>query len=111
MNASGDVVSLWDGYAGLRASTAAPGGSWQSPVLVGTPDFGMWSWGLEDEGRALVVWVWNGSVLTSRLEPASGWGQATLLPGGGGQASSLQAPTIAVSILLVVAASRPTFHG
>ncbi len=97
MNARGDAVSIWEDYFGLKASAAASGGSWQSPVLIGTPDFGSWSWGLDDEGRALVVWLWNRSVLTCRLEPGSGWGQATLLPGAGGQASFLQAPTIAVS--------------
>lgn len=93
MNASGDVVSIWDGYGGLRASTPGAGGSWDSPVLIGRPAALMWSWGLDDEGRALVVWLSGRSVLTSRLEPGFGWRQPAVVPGAEGQTSGLQTPT------------------
>ncbi len=97
MNARGDVVSIWDSYGGLRASTPTAGGSWDSPALIGRPAALMWSWGLDDEGRALLVWLSGGSVLTSRLEPGFGWRQPAVVPGAEGQASRLQTPTIAVS--------------
>jgi hypothetical protein len=96
MNARGDVVAIWDGYAGLAAS-AATGRSWESPVIIGRSAAQKWSWGLDDEGRALVVWLSGRSVLTSRLEPGSGWLQPTPLPGAESQASLLETPTIAVS--------------
>jgi len=96
MNARGDVVAIWDGYAGLAAS-AASSRSWQSPVIIGRSAAQMWSWGLDDEGRALVVWLSGRSLLTSRLEPGSGWLPPATLPGAAGLASGLQTPTIAVS--------------
>jgi hypothetical protein len=97
MNARGNVVSLWDGYGGLRASSSASGGNWESPALIGKPVAQMWSWGLDDEGRALVVWLSGTRVLTRRLEPGSGWGPSAPLPGAESQVSLLQAPKVAVS--------------
>jgi hypothetical protein len=97
MNTRGDVVSMWDGYGGLRASASAAGGAWQSPVLVGRPASQKWSWGLDEEGGALVVWLSGRTVLTRSLEPGSGWGQTAVLPGAEAQTSALLAPTVAVS--------------
>jgi hypothetical protein len=57
----------------------------------------MWSWGLDDEGRALVVWLSGTRVLARRLEPASGWGQPAPVPGAESQVSRLQAPGVVVS--------------
>lgn len=94
MNARGDVVSIWEDYFGLSASTSAAGGSWRSPALLGKPSFGAWSWGLDDEGRALLVWNDGGRLLTRLLELASGWGEATLVPGG---EFASTAPALAVS--------------
>jgi hypothetical protein len=96
MNKRGDVVSIWDGWGGLRASTSIAGGAWQSPALLGDPAAEMWSWGLDDEGAALVVWLAGGGVFARHLDPRSGWGQAALVPGAESHAS-LQAPRVAVS--------------
>ncbi len=96
MNTRGDVVAIWDGFSGLAAS-AASGRSWESAVIIGRSAAQMWSWGLDDEGRALVVWLSGRSVLTSRREPGSGWLQPTPLPGAESQATLVQTPTIAVS--------------
>jgi len=95
MNARGDVVSIWGGYGGLRASASIAGGAWQSPVLLGDPAAQMWSWGLDDEGRALVVWLSGGGVFARRLDPGAGWGQPALVPGAESQVS--QAPNVVVS--------------
>jgi hypothetical protein len=80
MNARGDVVSIWDGYGGLRASSSASGGTWESPALIARPVAQMWSWGLDDEGRALVVWP-RGETLgeyrefwANSFDPRLGWG-------------------------------------
>jgi hypothetical protein len=97
MNARGDVVSIWDGYGGLRASSSASGGTWESPALIAKPVAQMWSWGLDDEGRALVVWLSGWSVFSKRLDPGSGWGQAALVPGAESHTSLLQAPGLAVA--------------
>jgi len=97
MNARGDVVSIWDGYGGLRASASIAGGAWQSPVLLGDPAAQMWSWGLDDEGRALVVWLSGWGVFARRLDPGAGWGQPALVPGAESQVSLLQAPNVVVS--------------
>jgi hypothetical protein len=97
MNARGDAVSIWDGYSGLRATLAPARGPWEVPTLVGKPASQMWSWGLDDEGRALVVWLSGRTVLTRSLEPGSGWGQTAVLPGAEGQTSTLLAPTVVVS--------------
>jgi hypothetical protein len=96
MNKRGDVVAIWDGGGGLRASTSIAGGAWQSPALLGDPAAEMWSWGLDDEGAALVVWLAGGGVFARHLDPRSGWGQAALVPGAESHAS-LQAPRVAVS--------------
>lgn len=97
MNSRGDLVSIWDGFGGLRASASTAGGAWQSPVLLGDPAAQMWSWGLDEAGRALVVWLSGTRVLARRLEPASGWGQPVPVPGAEDQVSRLQAPSVVVS--------------
>jgi hypothetical protein len=97
MNARGDAVSIWDGYVGLRATSAPARGPWEVPTLIGKSASQMWSWGLDNEGRALVVWLSGRTVLTRSLEPGSGWGQTAVLPGAEGQTSILLAPAVVVS--------------
>jgi len=82
----GRAVAVWEGLPPIsgvmKASVRPPGGTWSTPVTLGT-DAGAPQLAIDGAGNAVAVWASNAGVLTASLPAGGSWSPVrTLDPSG-----------------------------
>jgi hypothetical protein len=100
INGDGNAIAVWhqnDGsHNSIYANRYTPGGGWGTAALIenGTGNADNPQIAFDPDGNAIAVWVQNdgshNSIYANRYTPGGGWGSATVIESGTGDADNPQ---------------------